>query len=472
MASPEAVLQRVRSRIVPTTLDQDRMAELADRLQREVEQILEQSNIVGKVTLQGSFARDTWLRGETDLDIFVRFPPSMERREWLDIVLPALRKGLGKYKVVERYAEHPFLEFHAEGVRVNVVPSYDVEKGHWKSATDRTPYHTEFMKASLTFELRNEARYLKKFAKGIGVYGAEIEVGGFSGMLVDTLTVYYRTFVQALTQAGMWVPGVRLEIGKPASVTDEKRREKDVDLVVIDPVDSDRNLAAALRPEKLWSFVGAARQFLHQPDVQFFFPSKFAPKTRAQFSKRLSINPRELVAVAFNHPVLVPDVLWGQLLKIERSLVEMLTREGFEILRSKIWSDEQRQSSVLLELDRTTLPSVKLQKGPPVSKRDDSSSFLRRHLRAHDTSRGPWIEGERWVVEKKRRASTIKVILKSSTVDESYGLAIPKQIGRQFSKTVRLLEGDGLLSFLGRKGFDETLWRFMDAKPAWLRPGK
>ena len=448
------------------------MAILADSLSGDVQRILTESNIPATVTLQGSFARDTWLRNETDLDIFARFPSSMERKEWIDRVLPAIRKGLGTRKITERYAEHPFLEFHVDGIRVNVVPCYDVEKGHWKSATDRTPYHTEFMKRNLTQELRVEARFLKKFVKGIGAYGAEIEVGGFSGMLVDTLALYYGSFSETLRQASSWAPGTRLEIGKPASVLDATRREKGVDLVVIDPVDPDRNLAAAVRPDKLWTIVASSRQFLQQPGTEYFFPTKFAGKTRTQFSKRIVSSPREIVAVTFRHPILVPDVLWGQLMKLERSVVEMLTREEYEIYRSKIWSDENAQSAILFEADRSVLPDVKLQGGPPVAKKEDSLSFLQRHLSSTDTTRGPWIEGDRWIVEKRRRASTISATVKGSLREESYGLTVPEQIGRQFSQTVKVLQGPSILALLGKKGFDEVLWNFLEAKPPWLKRTK
>jgi len=170
-------LQRVAEKIVPSDREREKMVRLSQVIRSKVEEILQSSQIQAEVTLQGSFARDTWISGEADLDIFARFSATMEREEWVEKVLPTIRKGLSHYRVIERYAEHPFLEFHVENIRVNVVPCYDVKKGEWKSATDRTPYHTEFLQTHLTPELRLEARLLKKFAKGIGTYGAEIEVG-------------------------------------------------------------------------------------------------------------------------------------------------------------------------------------------------------------------------------------------------------------------------------------------------------
>ena len=470
MSPPEAVLQQVAQRIVPSEREREKMLKLSERLRQEIEQILAKSGIQGRVTLQGSFARDTWLSRETDLDIFARFPASMERREWTEMVLPAIRKGLSRFNVIERYAEHPFLEFHVDGTRVNVVPCYDVEKGEWKSATDRTPYHTEFMNTNLTPELRLEARLLKKFAKGIGVYGAEIKIGGFSGMLIDTLALYYHSFIETIAQASSWTQGTLLEIGKAPIIIDVKQREPGVDLVVTDPVDPDRNLAAAVRPDRLWTFVAAGREFLRDSGVRYFFPPQFVAKTKSQFAKKIDVSGRELSAVMFKHRVLVPDVLWGQLMKLERSMVDMMVREEFRIYRSTIWSDEKTESAILLEADQVIIPSVKIQKGPPVSKKEDSQSFLQRHLGARDTARGPWIESDRWIVEKKRQTSTIMEFVKASVREESYGLTIPKQIGESIHRSVRVLQGRAVLSLLGRAGFDKSLWEFLEAKPAWLKP--
>ena len=469
MSPPEVVLQQVARRIVPPEKERERMLKLSERLRQDVERILADSGFQGRVTLQGSFARDTWLSGETDLDIFARFPSSMERGEWTERVLPAIRKGLALFNVIERYAEHPFLEFHVDGTRVNVVPCYDVEKGEWKSATDRTPYHTEFMNTNLTPELRLEARLLKKFARGIGVYGAEIKVGGFSGMLIDTLALYCGSFMESIRQASSWTQGTLLEIEKPPAVLDMKKREPGVDLVVIDPVDPDRNLAAAVRPERLWSFVAAGREFLRGPEIRYFFPPQFTRKTNHQFAERIRVSGRELSAIVFKHRALVPDVLWGQLMKLEKSMVELMDREDFHIYRSTIWSDEKIESAILLEADRAVISSVKMQKGPPVSKKEDSQSFLQRHLGARDTARGPWIEGDRWMVEKKRRISTIADLVKASLREEAYGLTIPKQIGESLTRTMRVLQGRSVLSLLGRAGFDKSLWEFLEAKPSWLK---
>src|SRR2546428_4263352 len=104
------------------------MSQLAERLRGQVQNILDKAGYGGKASIQGSFARDTWLSGEADLDIFASFPPTMDRREWTEKGPPGIREGV-RAKTIDRDAEHPHLEFHTEGDRGNVVPCYSMEKG-------------------------------------------------------------------------------------------------------------------------------------------------------------------------------------------------------------------------------------------------------------------------------------------------------------------------------------------------------
>jgi len=464
----QPILDQIAKKVVPSDDERARMSQLAQSLKGQVQSILDNARLGGIVSLQGSYARDTWLSGEADLDIFATFPPTMERQEWTEKVLPAIRKGIPA-KTVDRYAEHPYLEFHIDGIRVNVVPCYSVEKGQWKSATDRTPYHTEYMREHLRPEMRLEARLLKRFLKGIRSYGAEIRVGGFSGMLVETLILHYKSFLDTLVQASKWKPVIFLDLEKPTSSKESSHRAPGSPLVVIDPVDPNRNLAAAVRDDKLWGFVAASRELQNNPGRWYFFPPRPKPRTKSEFAKLFDNQGRDIVAISFEHSRIVPDVLWGQLLKVENSLVELMVRQDFHPVRSTVWSDESRSNTILVELESWTLPGVQMRQGPPVSKQDDSQGFLDRHLNARDTVRGPWVEGNRWAVDKKRRILTIKQLVPAALKDRKLGLALPEQLERSFHRNVRVLQDKQILALLGREGFDQALSEFLEAKPAWLK---
>ena len=289
-------------------------------------------------------------------------------------------------------------------------------------------------------------------------------------MLVETLILHYQSFLETLAQASKWKPVVFLDLEKHPGGQDSRAQEFGSPLVVVDPVDPNRNLAAAVRDDKLWGFVAASRELQKNPGTWYFFPPKPVAKTRSQFSKILDHQNRSIAAIFFEHARLVPDVLWGQLLKMEKSLTELMTRQDFHPIRSTVWSDERRSSAILVELDSSTLSGVQLRQGPPVSKQEDSQGFLDRHLDAKDTIRGPWIEGDRWVVDKKRRILTTKQLVSAALKDPRLGLAIPEQLNRSFRQNTRVLENRKILSLLGREGFDQALSEFLAARPAWLKP--
>ena len=79
------------------------------------------------------------------------------------------------------------------------------------------------------------------------------------------------------------------------------------------------------------------------------------------------------------------------------------------------------------------------------------------------------VEGDRWIVERKRKVSSIRELVKAATQEQAYGLAIPKQLDGSFRKSVKILQNREILSMLGRNGFDKSLWQFLEAKPSWLK---
>src|SRR2546422_10788389 len=94
LTSIQAVLDQVSEKIVPGVAERERMSQLAESLRGQVQNILDKAGYGGNVSIQGAFARDTWLSGEADLDIFASFPPTMDRQEGAEQVLPGIRKGL------------------------------------------------------------------------------------------------------------------------------------------------------------------------------------------------------------------------------------------------------------------------------------------------------------------------------------------------------------------------------------------
>ena len=104
--------------------------------------------------LGGSYAKSTWLPEkavyDVDIDIFVKFNKKTSEKDFTNLGLEIGFQSLKKYKPYTRHAEHPFVETIINGTKVNIVPCYDVNKGEWQSATDRSIYHTRYMEQKLS----------------------------------------------------------------------------------------------------------------------------------------------------------------------------------------------------------------------------------------------------------------------------------------------------------------------------------
>ena len=231
------------------------------------------------------------------------------------------KKPQEKLKQLERFAEHPYLQIFVDDYRVDIVPCYDAKPGEWQSATDRTPYHTDYIKKHLSKEICGEVRLFKKFMQGVDVYGAEIKVGGFSGYLCELLIMKYGSFAETIHAFAQYNRRVIIDIeGFYAD------RENDLSLlfpeplVIVDPVDKGRNVASAVQPQKLYTFIGATRAFLKKPYAELLLSAKTSDSIAGALRHQLGERGSSIVFLVIGELNAVPDVLWGQLYSTKRSL--------------------------------------------------------------------------------------------------------------------------------------------------------
>jgi len=471
MKKLEHVCSSVIRRIRPKSLEREKVLELAERMKLKVTNSVSESGLDAEVRIDGSVAKDTWLSSEADIDIFMRVSPTLTRDELETTCLRVVRKALKGYRIVERYAEHPYVEAWVEGTRVNVVPCYRVEKGNWKSATDRTPFHTEYMKSHLDEKLRDETRLLKKFMKGIGVYGAEIKVGGFSGMLCETLSLFYGTFRNTVTQASDWRRSETIDVERYYEGRQEETKQLfDNPLVVIDPVDRGRNAAAAVSSRRMWEFVASSRAFIQKPSLRFFYPTISRPFSVGQLRSSMERRGSGLLLIQIGKVDAVVDILWSQLYKTERSLRNLLQENDFEVSKSASWSDEEKCNIILFELTSATLSKSKRHRGPPVSRREESGKFLKKHLNKEDTVSGPWIEDDRWIVEKLRRNRSAELLLETSLSSGGRAVGVAGRVAESVIKRgFKILLDEEIISlYRSNRQFSNFLCSFLKGRPSWI----
>src|SRR3989344_9184591 len=142
-----------------------------------------------KLELGGSYAKDTFLSGNHDIDVFVKFPYLKYKNKDISSVLNEIL--LIKHKKV--HGSRDYFQIEKKGYSFEFIPVLDIRNpGQAKNITDFSPLHTKWVRKNL----RNpdDARLIKKFCRAQEIYGAESYIKGFSGYVLEILAVYYKDF--------------------------------------------------------------------------------------------------------------------------------------------------------------------------------------------------------------------------------------------------------------------------------------
>jgi tRNA nucleotidyltransferase (CCA-adding enzyme) len=466
----EKVCATVLKRVTPKKRERNGIEALAKKLEKKVVSASKELGVEAEVRVEGSVAKDTWLSKEPDIDVFMCVPTTIPRESLGKICLEIARKATEGSKQIERFADHPYLEAIVDSTRVNIVPCYNVKRGEWLSATDRTPYHTDYVRKRLNEQMRGEVRLLKKFMKGIEVYGAEIKIGGFSGYLCELLILHYKSFIKTLQTFAQHKQRIIIDI---ENYYDEREDELQLlfkePLVIVDPVDKGRNVASAVQRQKLYTFVAAARAFLKNPDLNFFYPPETTALTVKELKQEFERRGSAIIFLTFKKVKAVPDVLWGQIYKSQRSLHKLVQLSDFNILRDLPWSDEKTVNMFIFELERCCLSPLRKHSGPPFDKEKECEKFVMKYLGNPDVVCGPYVEDGRWVVLVMRKFTDACELLKEKLKDGGRNAGVAEGISKILKRDFKVLVNEEILDLYRRNAeFASFLTEFLLGRSKWL----
>ncbi|WP_394740569.1 CCA tRNA nucleotidyltransferase [Natronococcus roseus] len=446
----ESVLSRVRDRIDPDADERARLRAVAETLTERAEDAATDLAPGADVLQVGSSARGTWISGDRDIDVFVRFPPELDRETLEEYGLEVGHETVPDGH--EEYAEHPYVKGEVEGFDVDVVPCFRLESAtEIRSAVDRTPFHNRYLEERLDEELAADVRLAKQFLKGIGAYGSDLRTSGFSGYLTELLVVEYGGFRSLLEAAADWQPPVELD------PEDHGRASFSDPLIVIDPTDPERNVAAVCAAENVARLQHYAREFLAAPSTSFFEPREPEPLTAAALRDRLADREATAVAVRFEAPDLVDDQLYPQLRKSLEGIVGGLDDRGFDVLRADTFADET--AVVFAELAVAERPAIERHLGPPIHVRDHAEGFYDAYADDPDVY-GPFIDGDRYVAERKRDCTTARGYLES---DRLFDVGLGAHVETALEERYDVLVGDETTALLPE--FERQLGAYFDPRP-------
>mgnify|MGYP006411956779 FL=1 len=419
------VISKVVKTVVPSkTIEKAKkgISELAYNLvEKEIKKFPE---VIG-LELGGSFAKGTWLAKDADIDIFVRFKKSTSEQKFEIISKKIGFEALKKYSPYVRYSEHPYVEAKIKDTKVNVVPFYDVKLGEWKSSADRSPFHTRFMEKSLTPKMRNEIRILKTFLKSNGIYGAEIAKQGFSGYVSEVLILNFGSFENTIKS---------ISSIKENQIIGKTTKKFGTSIVIIDPIDSNRNLAAAISNENVGKFILVSRGFKENPRLIFFKNKK------SETSKNYWNN---LLVIKFNFKPRSPDVIWGQIKRATTSLSTQLELGGFNVLRSKAHTDQVKDAYLLFFLESTKISNTYSKNGPEFFRENSSKSFISKNLKNTELM---WIKTDGKIISLEKRKHTDVVKFITEFLKKNLQTGVPKGLLADFKRGFGVSIGNKNLS--------------------------
>ncbi|TLZ47062.1 MAG: CCA tRNA nucleotidyltransferase [Methanobacteriota archaeon] len=441
---------RILRKILPSAEEDRRIQGVIREVLQALETRIATKGFDAKPLLVGSVAKGVHLTG-TEIDIFVTFPVGTPRE-----VLEREGLALGDLlqKPLRMYAEHPYTRGWYGGFEVEIVPCYRITDASQRmSAVDRTPLHVDYVLGHLKEGQADEVRLLKAWAEGIGVYGAEAKVLGFSGYLCELLVLKNGSFRGVLENSLSWKPATVIALERPPARTFSEP------LIVVDPVDPNRNVASAVGVEQLATFVHAAREYLRSPGERFFFPRPQAPLPMSKLRGLVRRRAAGLLAISLPAPGVTEDVLYPQLRKAHRAFGDLLQRNGFVVFDSR-FDVVGKEAVFLFELTADTLPRVARHEGPPVWVKN-AKDFLDKWRGSRKTIAGPYIRGERWAVEVARETTTPAALVKAKWRE----LGLGKDLEKTARRSLRIRSGAAAL----RSVYAEAWTRLFDRRFPWER---
>ncbi len=347
------------------------------KLRVKVDRFLKKLNdLLGKhkaeAMIGGSIAKDTYLEGDHDCDIFVRFDYETYKDKDISKILGRVLSPL-KPELVHGSRDYYFVKKQVNYEIVPVIHIDDPTKA--LNVTDMSPLHVEWVKKHPGFE--DEIRLAKQFCKAAKVYGAESFIRGFSGHVLDILVIHHGGFENFLKKAVRW---------KDKEVIDpDKHHKKDAlknfnkskiegPIIVVDPALPERNAAAALSYEKFERFKKAAHEFLKSPDKKFFEIKYIEP---SDLVKRKGKN--KLIMLEATPLPGKTDIVGAKLLKALELIRNQLKFCDF-IVKEVDWEwDKKGKALFWFLLDPKDLFPITKWPGPPLVEKERVKSFKQKH---------------------------------------------------------------------------------------------
>lgn len=342
----------------------------------------------GEAVVGGSFAKNTWLKGDHDIDVFVLFGKKQDTNK----ISEALEKTIKKvFLFVNKIAgSRDYFQIKYKGYLFELIPVLRIDNPEEaQNIMDISPMHVSWVNENINGK-EDDVRKLKMFMKAANCYGAESYIKGFSGYVCEILTVYYGSFNEVIKNAVNWKEFEIIDTKKRKILVRNIDKSKISPLIVIDPIQKERNAAAALSQEKFELFINTCKEYLKKSSEEFFIKKIRMPED-AIVLKVKPVNGRK-------------DIVGAKLLKSYEFIKNKLDEDFGVSSSSWYWTSK---AIFYYVLKTNELSEYKKHYGPHIG---DEMHLARFTEKWHDKK--ILTENDRYYVNVKRRHTKLKQYLK------------------------------------------------------------
>ncbi|MBW2981810.1 CCA tRNA nucleotidyltransferase [Candidatus Woesearchaeota archaeon] len=369
------ILNEVLKDIKPSKEEEKEVKNKIDNFLKRISKGLKDA----KAELGGSGAKGTWLSKAHDADVFVGFN-YQKYKDKSDQLSDILEKHLKKiFKKISRlHGSRDYFQIKKEGFTFEIVPILKIKNASdAKNITDVSPLHAAWVKKHKKYA--DDIRLTKQFCKAQGIYGAESYIKGFSGYICEILTIYYGGFLNLVKNASKWKDKVFIDVEKyyrnKKEILDKLNLSKIYSpLVIIDPVQKDRNAAAAVSHEKFDEFICICKEFLKRPVKEFFEIKEISIdeiKERAGKDKLILLDIAALPGKE--------DVVGSKLLKSIEFIEKELNKKEFKVYEKGWRWDKAKKTLFWFIVDKKPLSEYVEKQGPPLKLKEYVENFKKRY---------------------------------------------------------------------------------------------
>ena len=431
MSKFNQIFNRVLPEIIPTRQENQVIHNIIEELKsylkaRAIELDIEYTSMEP----QGSTGiKQTQLRDDFDVDFFIGLKMTQFEEKFNELSKNKLKqeskqyflqlcnewviKSLKNTKFKEPslfYAEHPYVRAtyvsERTKVHVDIVLYLDLELEYIKengpiTSVDRSPWHGRFIRDNLTVSQKNDVRLLKQFFKACHCYGDKSAVGrmGFIGYSAELLIYYYKN-LESLFLDFNNLPNNYLDFYNRSKNQIRKIMHMKGDhLIIIDPIDSNRNVASAisLRAYKYCNY--KISQFIKNPKAEYF---QIFPIEELSIDKD---NPLQvkifIVELKNNDPEVHYTINRDKLYSLAESIKSLGEREAsheqrFGSIEFELYFDDSIQEyNLAFYCEQPIISKTFLRRGPPTKDKKHAERFKEKNSGYLEKDEYLWVENVR-----------------------------------------------------------------------------